>query len=83
MTQVPPPDPKALGQLALLASVGLEMVAPLALGWLADRYLGCQPWGVVVGAVLGMVGGVAHLMVVANAQDRRRRNGSRQPPGAK
>ena len=44
--------------------VGLEMVAPLVLGLVLDHYLGWAPWGVIGGAMLGLFGGVAHLVVI-------------------
>jgi F0F1-type ATP synthase assembly protein I len=64
------PDPKELGRLYALGQVGLEMVAPIGLGVALDHYLGWTPWATVVGAVVGLVGGIAHLLVLVN-----RRNG--------
>jgi F0F1-type ATP synthase assembly protein I len=31
------------------------------LGWLFDAWLGTEPWGQVVGGVLGWVGGTLHV----------------------
>jgi ATP synthase protein I len=31
------------------------------LGWLFDNWLGTEPWGQVVGGVLGWVGGTLHV----------------------
>ncbi len=50
------------GRLFALSQVGFEMVAPIALGLFLDHRLGWTPWGVVGGAVLGLVGGLAHLL---------------------
>ena len=69
------PDPKQIGDYFVLAQVGVEMVAPLVLGLLLDRYLGWAPWGVIGGAMLGLVGGVVHLVVI---QGRSKGPGKRQ-----
>ena len=61
-----PLDPRQLGHYYALAQVGLEMVAPLAVGLALDYCLGWAPWGAIGGAILGLIGGVAHLAVLAN-----------------
>jgi len=58
------PDPKELGRYYALSQIGLEMVAPIGLGLVLDYYLSWSPWGAVVGAVVGFVGGLAHLVVL-------------------
>jgi ATP synthase protein I len=44
---------------------GIELLAGLvvgvALGWLADRYLGTRPWGLLVGFFLGSAAGVVNV----------------------
>jgi F0F1-type ATP synthase assembly protein I len=60
------PDPKQLARYATLAQVGLEMVAPIVVGWFLDGYFGWSPWAVIVGALVGLVGGVAHLVALSN-----------------
>lgn len=68
-----PPDPRQLTRYFTLAQVGVEMAAPIGLGWLLDNWLGWFPWVTISGAVLGLVGGMYHLIVVLNqadAQDR-------------
>jgi len=63
------PTPRDLGRYFALAQVGLEMVLPIVLGVFLDRWLGWAPWGVVVGAVLGLVGGLWHLVLLLNRFD--------------
>jgi ATP synthase protein I len=51
--------------------VGIELIAALltglALGWLADRYLGIRPWGLIVGFFLGSAAGVIGVIHTAQA----------------
>jgi F0F1-type ATP synthase assembly protein I len=65
-----PPDSKELGYYIALAQVALEMVAPLGVGIGLDYYFGWSPWGAVVGAVLGFVGGLVHLIVMVNRHNQ-------------
>jgi F0F1-type ATP synthase assembly protein I len=76
-----PLDPRELGRYFALAQVGLEMVAPVAVGAVLDHYLNWQPWGLVVGAVLGLITGIYHLVAISNQQNRRdRKDPPRQEP---
>ena len=59
-------DQKDLGRYLALSQVGLEMAAPIGLGWLLELVLGWSPWGVVAGAAIGFVGGVTHLVRMTN-----------------
>ena len=65
-----PLDPKEMGFYISLAQVGMEMAVPPAIGvWLDSRF-GWQPWGVIVGAVLGFTAGILHLIqLVSRRQD--------------
>jgi len=67
------PNPRELGRYFALAQVGLEMVAPIVLGLFLDRQFGWGPWGVVAGAVLGLVGGFSHLVHMLNRFDEKDR----------
>ena len=70
------PGPRELAKYYSLAQVGLEMVAPIALGvWLDTRY-DLMPWLTVTGAVVGLVGGVFHLLLLLK---RFEADGSSQP----
>jgi F0F1-type ATP synthase assembly protein I len=63
------PDPKEMGRYVALGQVGLEMVAPIILGLVLDHYLAWAPWGLVGGAVLGLFGGLAHLVHLVSKED--------------
>ena len=49
-----------------LSGLGVELVGAVGgftlLGWLWDRYHATSPWGVVIGAVLGLIGGMYNLI---------------------
>lgn len=49
--------------------LGIELVSSLlvglALGWLADRYVGTRPWGLIVGFFLGSAAGVVGVIRAA------------------
>jgi F0F1-type ATP synthase assembly protein I len=57
-----PLDPKEMGFYLSLAQVGLEMAVPPAIGLWLDHQFGWAPWGVIVGAVLGFLTGMLHLV---------------------
>jgi F0F1-type ATP synthase assembly protein I len=65
-----PPGSHELGHYLSLAQVGLEMVVPIGIGVLLDNNLGWRPWGAVGGAVLGLVGGLVHLVALQKRQDK-------------
>ena len=55
-------NPKDLGKALALSQIGLEMVVPIGLGFALDSYMDWLPWATVVGAVLGLILGLAHLV---------------------
>jgi F0F1-type ATP synthase assembly protein I len=63
------PDRKDMGRYVALSQIGMEMVAPIVAGLVVDHYLGWRPWGVIVGAVVGPVGGFVHLVHLLNKMD--------------
>jgi F0F1-type ATP synthase assembly protein I len=65
-----PPNPREFGTYVELAQVGMEMVAPLGVGLALDFYLHWSPWGAVIGAILGLVAGIGHLVSILNRQDQ-------------
>ena len=57
---------RAAGEhIGLGVQIGASMLFFIGVGIVVDRWLGTEPWGVIVGAVLGMVGVVALVMRVA------------------
>ena len=71
-------------------SLGLQTAFSMAffvgLGYLVDRWLGSEPWGLLVGAALGMVAVISLLVRLANRanaeartdrQEKKRRQGKR------
>ena len=69
-------DRKELSKALALSQIGMEMVTPIALGLVIDYYLGWLPWATVVGAVLGLIGGLAHLVQLTKKDDSKFENGS-------
>jgi F0F1-type ATP synthase assembly protein I len=66
------PEPQDFGFYLQLSQVGLEMAMPVVLGVFADRWLGSTPWLMIVGAMLGLFGGLVHLLVLLKRHDRDR-----------
>jgi F0F1-type ATP synthase assembly protein I len=64
------PDMKSLGYYIALAQVGMEMVIPIGIGAALDYYFHWGPWGIVGGAVLGLIGGLSHLVALMNQENR-------------
>jgi F0F1-type ATP synthase assembly protein I len=58
-----------LRRYLLISEVAFEMVVPIGIGLALDHYLDWAPWGVTVGAVLGLVLGLLHLVWLANRAD--------------
>ena len=71
MTLPPTPD-RDLGYYFALAQTGVEMVVPIAVGVYLDNTFGWSPWATVAGAVLGLVGGMAHLLLMLKRYEDRR-----------
>ena len=65
---------KEMGRYFAIGQVGMEMVLPIAGGVAADYYLNTTPWGVILGAALGLCGGVVHLVYLTKP------SANEQPP---
>jgi hypothetical protein len=55
---------RTITRLMTIGQVGMEMAAPIGVGWVIDYLFGTMPIFMIVGAVLGFVGGVYHLIVL-------------------
>jgi F0F1-type ATP synthase assembly protein I len=65
-----PINPRELGRYFAIAQIGLEMVVPIGIGIALDHYLDWAPWGVVSGAILGLVVGLVHLVDLTKERDQ-------------
>jgi F0F1-type ATP synthase assembly protein I len=79
MPEEQPPDQRELGLNLTLAQVGVEMVTPLFVGLVVDHYAGTSPWFTISGVILGFVGGVTHIVLLANRQEMARRKKNDKP----
>ncbi|PYQ57540.1 MAG: hypothetical protein DMF53_22375 [Acidobacteria bacterium] len=61
-----PEEPKPGSDLSKLAGIGFELAAAVGgfvfVGYLVDRHFRSAPWGVLIGAILGLVGGMYNLI---------------------
>ncbi len=61
-----PEGPKSRSSLARLSGIGVELVAAVGgftlAGYFWDRYFDTEPWGVLIGAILGLVGGMYNVI---------------------
>ena len=72
------PDPKEVGFLYALGQVGMEMVAPIAVGVYLDYRLEWTPWLTCVGVLFGFVGGMIHLLVLLKRKEEADRKRGKQ-----
>jgi len=77
-----PPDAREMGFNFTLAQVGVEMVVPLIVGLVIDRYANTSPWFTISGVILGFVGGVTHIVVLTNQQEAARRDKNKPGSGS-
>jgi F0F1-type ATP synthase assembly protein I len=59
------------------SGIGIEFAAAVAgftmVGWWVDRHWNCRPWGLLIGVVLGLTGGMYNMI--------RQALGAFKPPG--
>jgi F0F1-type ATP synthase assembly protein I len=61
-------SPSRVAFYAELSQIGFEMAVPIGVGAVLDHWLGWQPWATVVGALVGLIGGLFHLVVMVNRE---------------
>jgi F0F1-type ATP synthase assembly protein I len=75
-----PVNQREYGHYITIAQVGFEMAACVGAGFLLDKFLDWTPWGIVGGAVFGLIAGISHLAALANRRSdddaSQRREGS-------
>ncbi len=68
---------------ARVTSIGLEFALPAVLGHFLDKWLETAPWLTLVGATLGLITGMTHVLrlpaELARAEKRRSESGSTAP----
>ncbi len=72
------PDPKIMSQYLAYSQIGFEMVGPILLGLLLDHWLESAPTCVTIGAILGLVGGMAHLIHMVRKSQQKDSSQSQQ-----
>jgi F0F1-type ATP synthase assembly protein I len=56
---------RTMARLMTIGQVGIEMVVPIGLGFLLDHYVfHSLPLCMIIGALIGLVGGIAHLVIL-------------------
>jgi ATP synthase protein I len=78
------PDPENVRKWGELAGIGPLLVAAVLVGWAlgtwADGKLGTEPWGLVIGVLLGTVAGFVQLVKLLNrVGEGGRRDRGRKP----
>jgi hypothetical protein len=61
---VPESFDRHLSRLMTIGAVGTEMVAPIGIGLAIDYFTGLMPLFMIVGALLGLVVGIRHLIAL-------------------
>ena len=72
-----PRSSRSMAYVIALGQVGMEMVVPIALGVIADRWWGTTPWLMTVGVVAGLLGGLVHMIALLRRLDRAERTAKR------
>ena len=74
------PTPREIGYYASLASVGMEMALPAAVGAYLDQWLDTRPWLTAVLTFLGFAAGLSHLVLILNKKEKEESSDKKPPP---
>jgi ATP synthase protein I len=78
-------EPKSAGHWKRLSSIGFELAAAVAgfmlIGYWWDRYFGTNPWGLLTGAALGLIGGMYNMIRQSLVAFKEADRGTRKPDG--
>jgi F0F1-type ATP synthase assembly protein I len=66
-----------MGYLLALGQVGIEMVVPIGVGIALDLWLHTAPVFILIGVVVGLVGGLVHMLAILKRMDK---SESEKPP---
>lgn len=53
---------------SIATTISLEMALPATFGYWLDNRWGTKPWLVIIGAILGLITGLAHLLKLVKTQ---------------
>jgi ATP synthase protein I len=80
-----PEEQKSTSSWVRLSGIGVELVAAVVgftlIGYWLDRHFGIRPWGVLIGALLGLVGGMYNVIRQALAATREAGSGDKPTSG--
>ena len=57
--------------VSIASTISLEMALPAAFGYWLDGQWGTKPWLVIIGAILGFITGMLHLLEVAKKESQK------------
>jgi len=63
-------NPRHIAHLVALSQIGFEMAAPIGAGYLIDSWLKWFPWLTIAGAVIGLAGGLFHLVAMTKNEPK-------------
>jgi ATP synthase protein I len=80
-----PEEQKSTSSWVRLSGIGVELVAAVVgftlIGYWLDRHFGIRPWGVLIGALLGLAGGMYNVIRQALAATREAGSGDKPTSG--
>jgi F0F1-type ATP synthase assembly protein I len=79
------PEKQKSRSLGALSGIGFELAAAVAgftlAGYFWDRHFGSSPWGVLIGAALGVIGGTYNMIRQSLSITREPSSENKKPSG--